>query len=498
VSEALETVEARMPGAIPAPSPSEPAWSRRAPWAMRRALIAADAAGFALALLGTGLVTDMGWWGNGRGHSLAVALATLPLWIVAGAAMGLYSRDDKDPDHSTADELGSIVQLVTFGTWAIVVAGWISDGRPAIGSAVLFWAIATVTVSGSRALARVVVRRRHPIREKAIIVGADDVGQLVGRKLLQHPELGIRLAGFVDSSPKTLRGDLGGVPMLGSPRDIEEIVRRHDAQRVIVAFSDEAHDETLEVVRALQPLGVRTDIVPRLYEAIGPNAAVHFVEGLPLASLPPYRPSALALRAKRALDVVVAAVALVLTAPLFAWIAWRIKRDSPGPVFFRQERLTTGQRPFTVLKFRTMAVDTDDAPHRAYVREIMDTSAVPANGSLYKLDRSRDVTRVGAWLRRTSLDELPQLINVLRGDMSLVGPRPCLRYETELFEPHHFDRFLVPGGMTGLWQVAARAHSTMKEALELDVTYAHSWSLGLDVWLLARTPAALLRGKGTV
>jgi lipopolysaccharide/colanic/teichoic acid biosynthesis glycosyltransferase len=128
----------------------------------------------------------------------------------------------------------------------------------------------------------------------------------------------------------------------------------------------------------------------------------------------------------------------------------------------------------------------------------MSTHAVPAANALYKLDRSSEITRIGAWLRRTSLDELPQLINVLRGDMSLVGPRPCIAYETDLFEPHHFDRFLVPAGMTGLWQVAARAHATMREALDLDAAYARNWSLRLDFWLLARTPLALLRGGGTV
>ena len=127
----------------------------------------------------------------------------------------------------------------------------------------------------------------------------------------------------------------------------------------------------------------------------------------------------------------------------------------------------------------------------------MNVAAAPAANKLYKLDRSSDVTRIGAWLRRTSLDELPQLINVICGEMSLVGPRPCIAYETELFEPHHFDRFLVPAGMTGLWQVAARARSTFKEALDLDAAYAQSWSLTLDAALLARTPLALLRDKAT-
>src|SRR5262249_39743938 len=223
----------------------------------------------------------------------------------------------------------------------------------------------------------------------------------------------------------------------------------------------------------------------------------NLIEGFPLLSSSPTPRSAVARATKRVADVLLGATLLVLTLPLFAWITWRIRRDSPGPVFFRQTRLGKGQRPFTMLKSRTMRADADDALHREYVRGIMDVGASPAANSLYKLDRRNDVTRVGGWLRRTSLDELPQLINVIRGEMSLVGPRPCIPYETELFEPHHFDRFLVPAGMTGLWQVAARARATFKEALDLDAAYARSWSLRLDAGLLARTPLALLRDKAT-
>jgi lipopolysaccharide/colanic/teichoic acid biosynthesis glycosyltransferase len=152
---------------------------------------------------------------------------------------------------------------------------------------------------------------------------------------------------------------------------------------------------------------------------------------------------------------------------------------------------------FSLLKFRTMRVDTDDSAHRAFISATMSYTATPEPTGLYKLKRDDAVTRIGAWLRRTSLDELPQLINVLRGEMSLVGPRPCIAYELERFESHHFDRFLVPAGLTGLWQTSARAHSTFGEALDMDVLYAQSWSLGLDLLLLARTPLQLLRPSAT-
>ena len=153
---------------------------------------------------------------------------------------------------------------------------------------------------------------------------------------------------------------------------------------------------------------------------------------------------------------------------------------------------------FEPFKFRTMYVDADDSTHREFIRASMDRTMAAGNGGLYKLERRDAITPFGRWLRQTSLDELPQLINVLRGDMSLVGPRPCIPYEVESFEPHHFDRFLVPAGITGLWQVTARAHSTFGEALEMDVAYARGWSLGLDLRLLCRTPLAILRQGATL
>jgi lipopolysaccharide/colanic/teichoic acid biosynthesis glycosyltransferase len=149
------------------------------------------------------------------------------------------------------------------------------------------------------------------------------------------------------------------------------------------------------------------------------------------------------------------------------------------------------------LKFRTMVVGTDDAEHREHIKMTMSAAAALSANGLYKLERGNAVTPFGRWLRRTSLDELPQLINVLRGDMSLVGPRPCIPYETEQFAPHHFERFLVPAGLTGLWQVTARAHATFGEALDMDVAYARGWSLALDLRLLCRTPVEMLRRTGT-
>jgi lipopolysaccharide/colanic/teichoic acid biosynthesis glycosyltransferase len=285
--------------------------------------------------------------------------------------------------------------------------------------------------------------------------------------------------------------------LLGPETRLPTIVRLLDVERVIVAFSGESHEKTLRVVRGLKSLGVQIDLVPRLFEVVGPNVGVHSVEGLPLIGLPAAKLFPFSRLMKRVIDVGGATIGLLLTWPLFAYAAWRIKRESPGPIFFQQRRLGLGMHEFTALKFRTMKIDTDDAAHREYIKATMSTSASPTSNGLYKLDRSDAVTPFGRWLRKTSLDELPQLINVLRGDMSLVGPRPCLEYETENFAPHHFERFLVPAGLTGLWQVTARARSTFGEALDMDVAYARNWSLGLDLRLLCKTPFQISRREAT-
>jgi exopolysaccharide biosynthesis polyprenyl glycosylphosphotransferase len=328
-------------------------------------------------------------------------------------------------------------------------------------------------------------------------VGAGEIGQLIGRKLLQHPEYGINLLGFVDDEPRDRRRDLGNLTVLGSPDVLEEIIKREQVDRVIVAFSRDGHEQLLELVRALREQGVHVDLVPRLFEAVSPNVGIHTIEGLPLVGLPAGRISRSSRFLKRTLDIVGSASLIVLTAPLMLVVAALIKRDSPGPVFFRQARLGMDLHEFTLLKFRTMYEGTDEAPHREYIKQIMRSDALPNTNNLYKLERRDSVTPVGRWLRKTSLDELPQLFNVFRGDMSLVGPRPLIPYELELFSPHHFERFLVPAGLTGLWQVEARAHSTFGEALDLDVAYARGWSLGLDLRLLLKTPLLMLRRRET-
>jgi exopolysaccharide biosynthesis polyprenyl glycosylphosphotransferase len=420
---------------------------------------------------------------------------SLPLWLVFARTLNLYARDDSRADHSTADETLGVVNLVTLGTWVVFVSGWATGlSHPQLARIFGFWALAVTLVLSARALARSVVRRMPEYVQNGVIIGAGHVGQLVARKIRQHPEYGIRLVGFVDQNPRTRRPEIANLPMLGGLEDLRGLVSLHEVERVIVAFSGEADERTMSLVRELRE-EVMVDVVPRLYELVGPRADIHLVEGLPLITVPPARLARSSFAAKRGIDVLAAALILLVTAPLFALAAYRIRRDSQGPVFFRQTRLGMNGRPFTVLKFRTMKVGTDDSVHRAYISQTMSAQATLRVNGTYKLSREADVTPFGRFLRKTSLDELPQVINVLRGEMSLVGPRPCIPYETEFFQSHHFDRFLVPQGITGLWQVTARGNSTFGEALEMDVAYVRGWSLGLDVRLLFRTPFALLRQR---
>jgi exopolysaccharide biosynthesis polyprenyl glycosylphosphotransferase len=342
---------------------------------------------------------------------------------------------------------------------------------------------------------RTVSSRRHRRTETAVIVGAGEVGQLVARKLLRHPEYGITPLGFVDNAPQRLRADVAGIPVLGPLEDLASIVRTHELDRVVVAFSARSDRDTLMHLRRLAGLAVRIDVVPRMFELIGPRAGLLDVESLTLVSVRPPRRSAMSRRAKRLLDIVLATIGLIVAAPLFAWAWWRIPRETEGPVFFRQTRLGKDMREFTMLKFRTMVADAGDSSHRAYIRRAMTGETDPDAGELHKLDREDVVTPTGRWLRQMSLDEVPQLLNVLRGTMSLVGPRPCLAYETEYFAQHHYRRFLVPPGITGLWQVTARAHASFREALEMDVAYVRDWSLALDLLLILQTPLAMLRQR---
>jgi len=470
-------------------------------WVVRRALLGADLVGLIVAFAVSEALYDhahaVGSRFSGAGEA-GVFLASLPGWIVVAKLHGLYDGDEERTDHTTVDDLVGVFHLLTVGVWLFYGLSLLTTfARPNVGKLFMFWLIGIVAVPGARVVARSLCRRHVSYLQNTLIVGAGDVGQLVARKLLEHHEYGINLVGFVDDDPKDRREDLSSLAVLGCTDDLARIVDVLDVERVIFAFSNESDARMLELVRSVDGANVQVDIVPRLFEVVTPTAELHLVEGLPLLGLRLASPARSSLALKRTFDVVVALLVLVLSSPLLLYIALRVKRDSPGPVLFRQTRLGMNEREFTLLKFRTMREDTDPRIHEEFIRRTMDGGCAQESNGLFKLDRGDVITRSGAWLRRLSLDELPQLLNVIRGDMSLVGPRPCLPYEVRLFEPHHFERFRVPAGMTGLWQVMARARSSFREALDMDVTYARAWSFGLDLRLLLRTPTQLTRSRGT-
>lgn len=459
-------------------------------------LLLADLVGLSLAYyLAALLAGDHGALGSSG--ELLIFVLTLPGWVLVAKLHGLYQRDHEHTDHSTADEVVGIFHLVTIGVWILLAASRLG-GRtsPGIYPLIAFWGIAVLLLPLTRALAREACRRSGAYIQNTVIIGAGEIGQLIARKFVKHPEYGINVVGFVDRDPRARRADLPEhFAVLGPPERLPDIIQSLDVERAVIAFCHDSIPELLTLIRQLRGLPIHIDLVPRLFELMGPRVTLYSVEGIPLLGLPPVRAATAPRMIKRAIDLTGACIGLCLLAPLFAYIALRIRLESDGPILFRQTRLGMNMKEFTALKFRTMKVGTDQAKHRDYIRATMTADAVTPEAGLYKLDRDDAITKSGHWLRRTSLDELPQLINVLRGEMSLVGPRPCIPYEVENYERHHFERFAVPQGITGLWQVTARANCTYGEALDMDVAYVRGWSIGLDLRLLVRTPLQVLHQR---
>jgi exopolysaccharide biosynthesis polyprenyl glycosylphosphotransferase len=466
---------------------------RRRGWLVRRMLLLADVAGLALAFV----VAQLLFAPPRTDHvtpalELLLFLATLPVWIVVAKLYGLYDQDEERTDHSTADDLIGVFHLITVGTWLIFAAGMLTGlARPELLRLVFFWGLAIALVTTMRALARAYCRRRITYVQNAVIVGAGDVGQLVAGKLLQHPEYGINLVGFVDVEPKERRADLEQLSLLGSPERLPTIVRMFDIERVVVAFSNESHEEMLTLIRSLNELNVQVDIVPRFFEVVGPGVDLHTIEGVPLIGLPPVRLSRSSRLLKRTVDLVFSAIGLVALAPLFAFIAVRIKADSAGQVFFRQTRVGIGDKTFEIFKFRTMTADADERKSEVAHLNIHATNGGDAR--MFKVPDDPRTTNFGRFLRRYSLDELPQLLNVLMGHMSLVGPRPLILAEDKQVAEWARKRLYVKPGMTGLWQVLGRSDIPFEEMTRLDYLYVINWSLGNDLSLMLKTLPALFR-----
>jgi len=473
---------------------------RRRGWLVRRMLLLADVAGLMLALLAAEwIVNSHSSTGALDAHAeLAFFVITIPAWIVIAKLYGLYDHDEERTDHSTADDFAGVFHMVTVCSWLFLMGCYVSRAaHPSLPKLALFWGLAVVLVTTGRASARAVSRRSVLYLQNTVIVGAGDVGQLIAKKLLQHPEYGINLVGFVDAQPKERREDLEHLALLGPPERLASVVRLFDVERVIVAFSNERHDETLDLIRELKDLDqdIQIDLVPRLFELVAPGVGVHTVEGLPLVSLPATKLSRSSKLLKRAMDLCLALAALVFLAPLFAMTAVLIRLDSAGPVFFRQIRMGCGGQTFRIFKFRSMHADAEE--RKAKLAHLNKHRAAGGDARMFKIPGDPRITRVGRWLRRFSIDELPQLFNVLRGEMSLVGPRPLVLDEDRHVESWALRRRELKPGITGVWQVNGRDGIPFAEMTQLDYLYVTGWSLRRDCALILRTVPAIFRTRST-
>jgi exopolysaccharide biosynthesis polyprenyl glycosylphosphotransferase len=466
-------------------------------WFIRRALLTADVLGllFAFSLSET-LYRGVSSAPN-RLDTLTeyvVFLVLLPLWVVAARTYGLYDDDEARANHNTTDDVVRVFHLVTIVSWLLVAGGYLTGvANPAVTKVVFFWLLAVPTVTVFRATARAVSKRRFSYLQNTLIVGAGDVGQLLAMKILRHPEYGLNLVGFVDDQPKEPRAGLESMTILASPDGVAEIVRELDVERVVVAFSNDPTERTIELVRSLHDVDVQIDVVPRLFDLVGPSSEIHTLEGIPLLAVPSLQLSRSSRVLKRAMDVTVGCAALVVLAPVFGLVALAIKLDSPGPVFFRQRRLGTHGDLFGIFKFRTMAADAEK--RKAGLRHLNKHAQPGADPRMFKIPDDPRVTRVGRVLRRYSLDELPQLLNVVRGEMSLVGPRPLIPEEGRYVDTWARKRMDLKPGMTGLWQVLGRSDIPFEEMVKLDYLYVTTWSLWEDVSLIFRTLPILVGAR---
>jgi exopolysaccharide biosynthesis polyprenyl glycosylphosphotransferase len=461
-------------------------------WLVRRLLLTADLIGLLSALA-------LAEWVANRHNNVGLLdvraeilafLASLPCWVVIAKVYGLYDRDQARTDHSTVDDFPAVFHLVTVCTFVFWVAAQLTGtAHPTPTKLIIFWAAAIVLTTVGRAVARFTARRNFAYLQNAVIVGAGDVGQLVAKKILNHPEYGINLVGFIDSQPKERREGLGHLALLGGTDRLPAVIRFFDVERVIIAFSNEGHAATLDLVREMKDRDVQVDIVPRLFELVGPGVEIHTVEGLPVVGLPPLYLSYSSRLLKRCVDLVTSIIGLVVLSPLFLVIAVVIKIDSAGPVFFRQQRMSTNDRSFRIWKFRTMVSDAEE--RKAGVAHLNRHLAPNGDPRMFKIAGDPRVTRIGRWLRRYSLDELPQLLNVLVGQMTLVGPRPLILDEDRHVRDWARRRLDLKPGITGLWQVMGRDGIPFAEMTRLDYVYVTNWSLWYDIKLLALTVPAL-------
>ena len=437
-------------------------------------------------------------------ENLTAFLVTLPAWIVLASVVGLYHLYERRVDHTFADELVPVFMVTTVWAWFLLgIDSGLDEQETQLYGVAVLWASAITTVLCVRGLARHLATRRAWFRQPVMLIGARRDAERVLARIQRHPECGLEpvLALRLDRGRASLHrldsANGEGPPAIpanawgADPDRTASWIRGLGIDRVIIAGRSPGLGEHGQVVRSLTSRGITVDEVAAEPEALLSTAVLHHLEGLPVLTI---RPSAItkgSLIVKRAMDITVACAGITLLSPLLAYIAVRVKLDSPGPVLFKQWRAGLQGEPFELLKFRTM-VDGAEAMQE----ELLPRMLANGGGALFKLRDDPRVTGFGASLRRWSLDEIPQLWNVLRGDMSLVGPRPLPLEEAALVEGHHTQRTRVRPGLTGPWQVHGRSDIPFEQMLQLDYTYVAAWTMREDLRLLARTTGAVLRRRG--
>ena len=333
------------------------------------------------------------------------------------------------------------------------------------------------------------LRKRGIGVKRVLIAGAGEAGRTVMRTIVAHPELGYQVVGFVDDDPVRGQTDMGNMKGLGDIENIPSTIRDQEIDLVIITLPWMYHRKILRIVRQCEREQTQVYIVPDLLQTTISQVGVEYLGEVPIVGV---RPSALSkggLLVKRVFDITWALIGLILGFPLMLLIAALIKIDSPGSVIFSQKRIGKDSIPFICHKFRTM--------HRG--AEAEKKSLLGKNegeARLFKIKEDPRITRIGRWLRRSSLDELPQIFNVLRGEMSIVGPRPQVPSEVDLYLEWHRDRLTVLPGITGMWQVSGRSKLSFDEMALLDIWYVENWTLLLDIKIMLKSVGVVLSGKG--
>jgi exopolysaccharide biosynthesis polyprenyl glycosylphosphotransferase len=413
----------------------------------------------------------------------------LALWLGGLLVVGLY---DLERIQNPAEELRMVIRGVTLGAAIAVIASFSVHFQLSRAWLLVAWALALVCVAlGRRALRKTVYvfRRRGRLRRRTLVVGTDPSGVALAEAAARAPWEGFDVVGFVSVEGGTEGPLLPGIPLVGTANHLRELTATHLVTDVLVAPTVAGNGQLTEVVSALDGVPVHLRIAPGLEGFLPSRLAVQTLGDRPLVSVDRGELNPTARVAKRALDLVVGAIFMVLSLPVIAACAVAVKLDSPGPAFFKQRRVGLRGRQFTIWKLRTMQADAEGQRLELEYRN-------EADGLLFKIEEDPRITRVGRFLRRTSLDELPQLFNVLAGQMSLVGPRPPLPGEVTGYSDRMGRRLLVKPGMTGLWQVSGRNKLSFEDYVRYDLLYVQNWSIALDLFILAKTVPAVLFRRG--